>query len=109
MEQVFVQVPMINGLYDRRSSDELRWADSLGKCNLYRHLKELKITHLIVLSNQSVVLPGYGDLINLRSGEIPNDLFPVRARLQTKIVGRWSSWVELREVTSRIVSEGCQP
>lgn len=108
IEQVFVQVPMVNGLYDRQSSDELRAADAMGQCDLYRLIEKMGVTHLIVLTNQSVVLPGYEDLTNLRPGHIPNALFPVRAKLQTKIVGKWNSWVELRVVSNGQVLRECQ-
>ena len=108
MEQVFLGVPMVNGLYSQQSRDLLRKLDGEGECSLYAWMVDAGVTHLVAIRNVSVVLPGYEDIKHLDAEKMDNKMFPLISTVRIKVVGEWVSPIDVRRVNRDAIRTRCR-
>jgi hypothetical protein len=107
MEQVFIETPMVNGLFESSATNELKALEAKSECQALIWLVDNNITHVIGLKNYRQIL-GMDDMDKLDPSSLSPLFFEPVVTKKLVVVGTWVSDVVLAEVNTRNVNNKCR-
>jgi hypothetical protein len=107
MEQVFIEVPMVNGLFKSSATDELRALEAKSECQALLWLVDKDITHVIGLKNYRQIL-SMDDMDKIDPSLLSPLFFEPVITRKLVVVGTWVSDVVLAQINAQNVNNICR-